>query len=319
METLFLNQQDVRDLLEMKSAISSVEFAFSEYARGKALMPHKVYLTLDKTYNGDFRAMPSYLSGSAGIKWVSTHQDNPSKKGLPAVQAVYILSDPSTGETLALMDATYLTAVRTGAAAAVASKFLAKKSPKNIGFIGCGVQANFSLSAHRIIYSNMNVLCADIIESNAKRFADEVGGRVVSLQEASQCDIVCTTTPSRNFIVKNEWVNPGTHINAIGADAPGKQELDPEILIRGRVFVDDEGQARESGEINVAWQTEKINSFHIAGSLGEVIIGESGGRISEKEITIFDSTGLAIQDAAMARLVYDAAKQRGIGQKLKIS
>src|ERR1041385_6480750 len=156
----------------MRDAISVVESAFVAHGRGEALMPAKVYLSLPQ-HHGDFRAMPAYLAGSAGVKWVNAHPENPIRHGLPSVLALYILSDAETAAPLAVMDGTLLTAIRTGAAAAVASKHLAKKAPRSIGFVGCGVQSRFLLEAHRVLFNAFEVRSFDISAEASARFAAE--------------------------------------------------------------------------------------------------------------------------------------------------
>jgi ornithine cyclodeaminase/alanine dehydrogenase len=204
MKTLVLTQSEVRSVLTMESAVTAVEEAFAAFARGKAQMPAKVYLDLSK-YDGDFRAMPAYAGGSAGVKWVNSHPMNPERHGLPTVQGIYILSDPATALPLAVMDATYLTAARTGAATGVASKYLARPESKSAGFTGCGVQARTTLAALRVVFSDLEVAAHDRDPEVAAAFAAEVGGRVATAEEASGCDIVCTSTPSREPIVRRAW------------------------------------------------------------------------------------------------------------------
>ncbi|QSQ21526.1 ornithine cyclodeaminase family protein [Pyxidicoccus parkwayensis] len=316
MPTLILTAKDLRSLYSVELGLTAVERAFRAHGLGEALMPPKVYLSLPK-YDGDFRAMPAFLDGSAGVKWVNAHPRNPEKHNLPTVRALYILSDPDTASPLAILDGTLLTAWRTGAAAGVASKFLAKKGPRTLGLVGSGVQARVFIDAHRAIYGELELLLSDVSESAAKALQAEKGGRVASLQEACGADIVCTSTPVRSPIVKREWIRAGTHINAMGADAPGKQELEPRILTDGRVFIDDTEQATHSGEVNVPLHDGLFKEEQIAGTLGEVVAGKKRGR-SGDEITVFDSTGLALQDVALARALYDVALKRGVGQQMDI-
>src|SRR5262249_22132659 len=160
----------VRELLTMEAALPAVERAFLAHGFGEAVMPAKVYLELPDAV-GDFRAMPAYSNGAAGLKWVNCHPQNPERHRLPTVMALYGLSDPQTGAPLALMDATLLTAMRTGAAGGVASKHLAQKQPKTLGFVGCGVQAHFLLAAHRVLYPNLELFMADNVAAAAERFA----------------------------------------------------------------------------------------------------------------------------------------------------
>ena len=315
MPTRILSQRDVRALLTMDRAVPAVEAAFAAHGRGDTLMPAKVYLSLDD-YDGDFRAMPAYFGGSAGVKWVNSHARNPERHGLPAVMGTYILSDPATARPLAIMDATWLTAVRTGAAGAVAARHLAKAAPQTVGFIGCGVQARTLLAALRTIYSGFDTRMADASAAAAEAFAREAGGRAVTVSEAAACDIVCTATPVRAPIVQRGWVRAGAHINAMGADAPGKQELDPQLLRDAKVVIDEHHQATESGEINVPVRTGAFSERAIHATLGEIVAGARPGRERDDEITVFDSTGLAIQDVALARVVYEAAEERDIGLKV---
>lgn len=316
MDTLILTQKDVRSLITMDQVVPAVEKAFAVHGQGRALMPAKVYIDLPQ-HHGDFRAMPAYMDGAAGVKWVNSHPRNPADHGLPSVMGVYILSDPETAVPLAIMDATWLTALRTGAAGAVASKYLAVSRPRTLGFVGCGVQARVLLDAHRVLFPDLELQMADSRAEAAEAFAREAGGQVVSIERAAGCDIVCTSTPVRVPVIQREWIAEGTHINAMGADGPGKQELDPAILRAAKVVIDDHHQAHHSGEVNVPLASGALNEEDIYGTLGEIVAGTKAGRIGT-EITVFDSTGLAIQDVAVARVIYEAARDRGVGQKAAI-
>lgn len=315
MKTRILTRDDVKKAASMEIAVAAVERAFAAHGRGEAVMPPKVYLTLPD-HEGDFRAMPARLDSAVGVKWVNSHPKNPERHGLPTVMGTYILSDPATALPLAVMDATLLTALRTGAAAGVASKYLAH-APKSVGFIGCGVQAHHLLDAHRVVFEHFDIVAADANADAAKRFADEVGGTAGSLEEASGCDIVCTATPTQRPVVQSSWVRDGTHINAMGADAPGKQELDPAILTRALVYIDELHQAEGSGEINVPVSKGTYSVESLAGTLGEVIAGKKSPP-DRGRLTVFDSTGLAIQDVALAQAVYEAARERGLGPELDL-
>jgi alanine dehydrogenase len=310
-KTLVLAGKEIEKILTMELAIPAVERAFAAHGRGETLMPPKLYLPLEK-YAGDFRAMPSFMGDAAGVKWVNMHPQNPKRFRLPAVMGVYILSDPETAFPLAVMDGTRLTAFRTGAAAAVASKYLAVKAPATVGFIGCGVQARTILAAHRAQYGAFRVLAADVSAESAERFAQECGAFVASMDQAGSCDIVCTSTPARAPVLFRSYVGISTHINAMGADAPGKQELDPRILNDAVVVLDDMAQATESGEVNVPLHSGAYRREQIHGTLGEIVAGRKPGRTGT-EVTVFDSTGLAIQDLALARVVFDEARKRGLG------
>ena len=314
-KTLILTQSDVNSLIDMAEAVSTIEDVFAAHGRSETQMPIKVYLDLPH-YSGDFRAMPAYMDASAGVKWVSAHPNNPDRYGLPAVLGMYILSDPANGLPLAVMDATLLTAVRTGAAAGVASKFLARQPPRSVGFVGSGVQARTLLEALKAVYGDLDVVAADRSPATAAAFAEECGGRARSVKDASGCDIVCTATPSRTPVIRSEWIMPGTHINAMGADAHGKQELETAILLAAKVVVDDWGQACGSGEVNVPLDEGSLRRSLIHGALGEIVTGAKPGRTDDTEVTVFDSTGLAVQDVALARWLYERARQQDVGQEI---
>jgi alanine dehydrogenase len=309
MPTLFLGKSQVLPLLDMQEVIPAVENAFLQWARGKAQMPPKSYLTVDK---GDFRAMPASLPGAAGMKWVNVHPGNPAQN-LPTVMATIIYNDPETGYPLAVMDGTDVTAYRTGAASAVASKYLARKNPRTLGLVGAGRQAYTQLLAHATIYDLQLIKVYDISEASVARLIrafPQYRVEADSLPEVMDSDIVCTVTPAHRPVVKKEWVGPGVHINAVGADAHGKEELDPDILNEAVIFVDDMRQASTSGEINVPLDRGLLDPGRIRGSLGDLVAGLKQGRASDKEITVFDATGLAIEDIACARLIYEKVKDK---------
>jgi alanine dehydrogenase len=310
MPTLLLDRKAVKSLLRISDVINVVEEAFRMCGEGRGRMPPKTYLALE---HGDFRAMPASLPGCAGVKWVNVHPEN-SSRGLPSIMAVLIYSDPETGYPLAIMDATEITAYRTGAAAAIASKYLARPNSHAIGIIGAGFQAHTQILAHAELFNPMSINASDVSQAavdGLMRSFPQFSIRNCSIQEAVASDIVCTLTPSRNPIIKKEWIMPGTHINAVGADAPGKQELDPSILKEAIVVVDDLKQASSSGEINVPIQKGVYSIGEIYGTLAEVVAGKKKGRIDNRAITVFDSTGIAVEDIAVAKLLFEKAQQRG--------
>lgn len=318
MKTLILTSQDVKKVIKMDLVINAVEEAFKEHGLGKTIMPPKIYISLPQ-YEGDFRAMPSYAKDAAGVKWVNVHLNN-REKNLPTVMAVYIYSDPKTGFPVAIMDGTLITSYRTGASAAVASKYLARKESKTFGLVGCGAQAHTQLLAISKIFKLEEVKIYDISSRALDEFAEKNKNFNItksSLKSAVSSDIVSTTTPAREPIVKRAWIKKSTHINAIGADAPGKEELDPKILLDAKVVVDDYEQALHSGEINVPVSQKIFARKNIHASLGEIIAGNKKGR-EGKEITVFDSTGLAIQDVVTAKAVYESAKKENIGTEIEL-
>ena len=317
MPTLILNKKDVRRLINIGDVIGVVESAFKDYTEGKGEMPSKVYLTVK---DGDFRAMPASLPGAAGMKWVSVHTDNPAK-GLPTVMAILILNDPDTGYPLAIMDASETTALRTAATSTIASKYLARKDLKTLGIVGAGYQAYHHIKAHCELFKFQEIMVSDISPKATGRLIDSLPNlplRACSLEETVKADIVCTLTPAHQPVVLNKWLKPGTHINAVGADAEGKEELEPSILIEARVVVDDLRQAIHAGEINVPVSTGIYKKEQIFATLGEIIAGYKQGRTNNEMITVFDSTGLAIEDIAVAGLVYEKARQHGAGVSLNL-
>jgi alanine dehydrogenase len=247
----------------------------------------------------------------AGTKIVSVHPDN-SQKGLPTVMATIFLNDPKTGALIAIMDGTYITNLRTGAAGGIAAKYLARKNSKVIGLVGTGAQAETQLLALQCGFKIESVKVFDQNQAKAKSFAEKMSKQLgidvivaSSVQDVAEADIVCTTTPSREPIVMKEWIKPGTHINAMGADAAGKEELDPGILKMAKIVVDSWAQASHSGDINIPFAKGLIKQSDIYAELGEIVVGKKPGRVNEEEITVFDSTGLAIQDISTAKYVYD--------------
>jgi len=317
MPTLMLNKKEVRSLINIGDVISVVESAFKDYTQGKGEMPSKVYLTVK---DGDFRAMPASLPSAAGMKWVSVHTENPAK-GLPTVMAVLIFNDPDTGYPLAIMDAAETTALRTAATSTIASKYMARKDLKTLGIVGAGYQAYHHIKAHCEIFKFKEIMVADISPKATGRLMDSLPNlplRACSIEETVKADIVCTLTTAHQPVVQNKWLKPGTHINAVGADAEGKEELEPSILNEARVVVDDLRQAIHAGEINVPVSRGIYKKEQIFATLGEIITGYKQCRTNNEMITVFDSTGLAIEDIAVAALVYGKARQNGAGVSLNL-
>ena len=322
--TLLLSASEVARCLQVEEAIQAVESAFRAYHRKEAVMPPKSYVDLPD-FGGDVRSMPARVGDAVSVKWVCSHPGNPEKHGLPTVIGTLILSDPATGFPLAIMDATVLTAFRTGAAAAVATRALARPDARTLGIVGCGIQAGYQIAAISHVRDVQTVLLSDVrpavAEALAKRLkavSPHLDVRVVPLPEASAADVVCTLTPVHEPIVKRDWVKNGSHWNALGADAAGKQELDPDILGDAVVVVDDWEQATHSGEVNVPLSEGILRREHIRGTLGAVLEKAIPGRTSANEITVFDSTGLAIQDAAVARVVHERARREGLGTPISL-
>ncbi len=330
MKTLLLTEKDVKQLLSMDEVIKAVESAFREKGLGRVQMPAKLYLFYSK-YNGDLRAMPSYLAelDVSAVKVVNVHPENRVKYGLPTVMAIIILVNPKNGAPLAVMGGTHVTGMRTGAAGGVAAKYLARKDSKVVGLVGAGAQAKTQLMGLLSLYKKLEeVRVWSLPDGTKEAFVAEMEPKygdvtkiiaVESVKDAVEgADIVVTITPSRKPLVSNDWVTSGMHFNCIGADAPGKQELDPDILRRAKIFVDDWEQASHSGEINVPLAKGIVTRQNVFAEIGEVVAGLKPGRTSPDEITVFTSTGLAVQDAVTADLAYKKALTKGIGQFVEI-
>ena len=323
-KVLLLSEQKVAELLSIEEVMKAVENAFREKALGYAQMPPKVYLNFPK-YNGDVRAMPAYLErlDVASVKIVNSHPGNPRKFGLPSVSATVVLLDPRNGALLSIMGGNKITAMRTAAAGGIAAKYLANSNSKTASFIGAGVQARAQLLALLLVFPNLEeIKVCDISLKAAEAFASEAKNkaaqcRVLVVGDEAEAvrgaDIVVTTTPSKKPLVFDAWVSEGTHFNCIGADAPLKEELDPAILKRAKIVVDDWEQAAHSGEINVPLSKGVLSEKDVWAELGDIVAGTKPARTSNDEITVFDSTGLAIQDAAAVELVYRKAMSRKAG------
>ncbi|WP_256295722.1 ornithine cyclodeaminase family protein [Haloarchaeobius salinus] len=320
MQTLLLGSEDVDENAQMPDVIGAVEDAFAAYEHGNAQMPAKSYIDLPQ-YNGDFRSMPAYLNAetwdAAGIKWVNVHPDNPEDHDLPTVMGTMIYSDPETAFPLAIMDGTELTMKRTGAAAAVATDHLAVEDATSLGIVGAGVQSYTQLDAIAEVRPIEEVVVSDVRDEAVQRFVDryddEFDVRGGSISEAGHCDVLSTVTPVEDPLVSADDLGEHTHINAMGADAEGKHEIGDDVLLAAKLVIDDYKQCTHSGEINVPWSQGVLDDDDIYGEIGEIVTGEIAGRTADDGVTVFDSTGLAIQDVATAHVVFEHADENDNG------
>ena len=289
----FFSGRDVEAAVPPQRALEAVRDAFVAYARGEWTMPPKVYVPAYPA--GDFRAMPVLGGGYAALKWVTSFPGNP-ERGLPTVTGLVLLSDASDGSLVAVFDAGAVTALRTGAAAVLAAVTLGR--PGTAAVIGAGV--NGRAAARTFVATGAPVLLWDVDESRARVAAEELGARVAaSREEALGAEIVVTVTPGHEVLFGPGSLRPGQHVSLMGADGPGKAEIALEELLRTRVFCDDWEQASHNGELAHAVEAGRITRDEVT-QLGDVLAGTAAGRQSEDEVTIFDSTGLAIQDLAIA-------------------
>ena len=281
-------------------AVEVVRDAFVAYARGEWSMPPKVYVPAYPA--GDFRAMPALGAGHALLKWVTSFPGNPAV-GLPTVSGLVLLSDASNGMPVAVLEAGAVTALRTGAAAVLAAETLGRADAETAAVVGAGV--NGQAVARTFVARGRDVLVWDVDAGRAEHTADEVGGRVArSEDEARGADLVVTVTPGHAVVFGPGSLRPGQHASLMGADGPGKSEIAVEELARVRIFCDDWEQASHNGDLVHGVEAGAITQDD-ATQLGDVLAGTTPGRQSKGEITIFDSTGLAIQDLAIALAVME--------------
>jgi ornithine cyclodeaminase/alanine dehydrogenase-like protein (mu-crystallin family) len=299
----FFSGAHVRDAVSPERALAAVRDAFVAYARGEWTMPPKVYVPAYPA--GDFRAMPALGADHALLKWVTSFPGNP-QRGLPTVTGLALLSDASNGALLAALDASAVTALRTGAAAVLAAETLGcADGPTAV--IGAGV--NGEAAAQTFAARGRDLLLYDVVASRAAEVAGRVGARVAaSRDEALGADVVVTVTPGREVVFEEGSLRPGQHVSLMGADGPGKQEIAAAELARVRVFCDDWEQASHNGDLVHGVEAGVILRDDVT-ELGDVLIGTADGRRSDTDITIFDSTGLAIQDLAIALAAMERADQ----------
>ena len=302
-----IGKEAVLTAVSPAAAIQRTRDAFLRHARGEWQMPAKVYL--DSAPHGDFRAMPARGGGFALVKWVTSFPNNP-KRGLPVVQGLVVLSDAETGEELAIVDCRAVTWLRTGAAAAVSATALAPQGAREVGIIGCGV--NGAWAARCLAQSGYGPgVCHDARPEAAQALAAELRWRVGSREHAASRDLIVTCTPGDEPVLFNSDLRPGQHIAALGADAHGKAEIERKALRRCRLFCDEWEQASGGGELSESVSRGALTQWNVT-ELGSVLMGTAAGRRSNHEITLFDSTGLAIQDLGIVAAVYEEWKAGGI-------
>jgi len=290
-----LSSRHVEAAVSPERAVEAVREAFVAYARGEWSMPPKVYVPAYPA--GDFRAMPALGAGHALLKWVTSFPGNPAR-GLPTVTGLVLLSDASDGSLRAALDAGAVTALRTGAAAVLAAETLGRQDAETAAVIGAGV--NGRAAAKTFLARGRSVMLWDVDEQLARAVADELGADLASSrEEAFAADLLVTVTPGHEILLPEGSLQPGQHVSLMGADGPGKAEIAVAELARIRVFCDDWEQASHNGELVHAVEAGAIARADVT-ELGTVLAGLAPGRESPGEITSFDSTGLAIQDLAIA-------------------
>jgi alanine dehydrogenase len=327
-KTLILSRSEMMGLLTPAEYNGCVEQAYRMHGERRFYMDPKGHIVLDK-YPGEWEAMPSYIEEpeAAACKWVSIREKNRERYDLPTVFSILIYTHPETGFPLAICDGSYHTVMRTGSAAAVSAKWLARKNSKTLAIVGAGHMAEGVLATCNEVFawedvrvwSRSQQTLDHFIAAQQPKYAKFKIRASTNVEEVVRgADVIVTVTPARGAIVKSEWIAQGTHIAALGADKGGDQELDPKILQRARIFVDDIRQCRTDGEINVPLAQGLLREQDIAGEIGEVIVGKKSGRVSDRDITVFDSTGIALQDSATIPLEYERAVAAGVGIEKKM-
>jgi alanine dehydrogenase len=321
--TLLLSRHEIASLLTLEDCIDAVEDAFKGHAQGKSLGTGILHMDAP---DGEFHIKAGGLSEPSAyfaLKANAGFFKNKERYGLPNIQGLILLYSADNGYPLAVLDSLGITVKRTGAATAVAAKYFARPDSKCAAICGCGTQGRIQLRALAKVLQLESVLAYSIIEGEAEQFASEMIAELgISIEPAqtveaavAACDVCVTCTPARHFFLQREFVNPGTFVAAVGADSPEKQEIDPQLIADSTLVVDLLEQSAVVGELHHAIDAGLMTEANVHAELGDVIAGKATGRTSADEITVFDSTGTALQDTAAAILAYERALSGGLGQK----
>jgi alanine dehydrogenase len=324
---LLLSEKQVQDLIDIDELIATLEQAHIQCSTGRAVMPVRLVVPLPQIH-GRITSMPGCLNddNALGMKVVTYFQENP-KRGLPAILATIMLFSVETGKIIAVMDGSYITAIRTACASAMATRALANRETPVLGILGAGVQARAHIQALSRVrkLQQIKIYSPSVISATKIRKDMEsdigVGVKVAASAEdaVKHSDIVVTVTTAKEPILKSEWLNAGVHINAVGSHRPDLREIDGATLARAKVVVDSrEAIMTECGDILLALKEKSIPEDVIHAEIGEVLAGMKSGRESAGEITLYKSVGIAIQDVATANLVYHRALDRNVGTQVEI-
>ena len=327
---LLLDRQTIQGLLDMQKMIGILEQAFGELASGSAVMPQRTAVA-DPSVNGWYAFMPAQLRsmGALGVKSVTVYKDNPSMHGLPATLATIVLMDSRTGQTLAVMDGGYITAMRTGAVTGLATKYLARNDARIAGVMGSGVQARTQLWGMASGADIEKALVFSLDPPEARQaFADDAAdmlGIPVELAQSGEdlvrgVDVLSLATTATTPIIDAEWVQPGLHINGIGSHAVGVREIDTKTMVRSKLVCDNvDACLAEAGDVQIPIEEGAMTADDIYGEIGELITGAKPGRERDEEVTVFKSVGLSIQDISAAHYVYQRALEEGAGTEFVFS
>ncbi len=322
---ILLSKKDVADVLTMPDSIGILEKAFTDYKNGRVVMPVRLNIP-EPEHSGLSLFMPCYLKGlgALGIKTVTVYKDNPTKYNMPTVLGTITLLDSKTGNTLAVMDAGYLTGMRTGAVAGLATKYLARPDSKTMGLLGAGVMAKFQLIAVTAVIKLDKVKVFSIDEPEKQKQFKElmepaVGTSIEFVESARKAvtdsDIVTLITSAKDPIIDGDWISPGTHINGVGSHAPAFREPDTKTIKRSKVVCDSiEACKAEAGDFIIPISEGELDDSLFKAELGDVVTGTKV-RTSDDDITFFKSVGLALQDISVAHHVYQKAVEAGKGMQ----
>jgi alanine dehydrogenase len=326
---LILSEKDLRRVLAMRDVIGAVEQGFRAIACGETLAPERLQMEIAAA-GAVMLEMPGYVraagaAGALGTKIVSVFPNN-AARALDTVQAVYLLFDSDTGVLLAMMEGRFITAIRTAATSAVATRFMARPDARRLAIFGTGVQAEFHAEAMLEVGRIESLMVVSRNAEKASEFAQRISSRfdvacdiATAEQAVTNSDLICTCTSSPDPLFDGRLLRAGAHINGVGAFTPTTRELDTEAVRRSRVIIDSVSAAgRESGEILIPLRQGLISAEHVKGSLADVVSGRVAGRESAREITLFKSCGLAIEDLVTARLAYSRAVAGRIGTSVQV-
>lgn len=334
MKVTVLGKKELEQVLELPKVIDGVKSAYALKADGKTVVWPLVSYEFGKG-TGDMDIRSGGVFGDEnvhGLKMLNNFPGN-NKKGLPAFTGMLMIFDSNTGLPMGVMDAAYITCMRTGSAGAIGAQALARKNASTLFVLGAGNQAAYQIAATLSIIPTINkVYIADpIAPENAVKFAQDCQLRMIAefninceqrivfdaVDDMAKCvgesDIIITVTPSREPVIKREWVKPGTHFSCIGADMEGKEEIDPELFKGARIFADDQPQCMRVGEMEIPLKSGVIKESDISGEIGQVLTGQIVGRQSDDEITIFDATGIALLDLVTGKRAIELANEKSIG------
>ncbi len=322
---LILNKRDLEELLPMEEVLDVLAKGFREVKEGRCVVPVRFHLGLEE-HQGQFLYMPAYLSGlkQSGTKIVSVFPQN-LPLGKPTIYATYLLSDPTTGELLAMMEGATLTGIRTGGASGLATRYMARKDSKVLGIIGTGFQSFFQLRAIQAVRPIQEVWAYDVDPKRLEDFCQRASPSIKVHPASSpseavrRSDILVTSTTSKTPVFSGSDLKPGTHINAIGAFRPNMRETDDQTVLRSKIVVDTfEGCLSEAGDLLIPMSEGKLRKEAIHGDLGDLVTGRREGRGSEEEITFFKSVGFAMEDVVTAHHAYEKAIRLGMGKKIEL-